>query len=186
MKQKAKIKKELKIHLRPLERRDIPKVVKWLMSPDYATNYVTDYPIRRQRDLKTQLLKEIALTKFIYAKTQVLVAEAAGDILVGVAMLKKIHWQSRHLELQIYIPSEFKQTNVTLLVTEQVYTYIFSNLNMHKVYSFVLGTNEQALKNHSSHNHEPEAVLYDYIFDGKKHQDLHIFAIYKKDILKQK
>jgi len=183
-KDKKSVKKEIKVTLRALERRDLPKVVNWLSSEDYINNYLTDYPVRSVSALKNQLLKEITLNKFIYARTQVLVAEAQESILVGVVVLKKIDWRNRHLDLQIYIPPEFKQSNVLVLVTDQIYKYVFAQLNMHKVYTYLLGTDIEKIKAHKQHNHEPEAILYDYIFDGKNYLDLYIYAMYKEELNK--
>ena len=177
---------DLKIHLRPLERRDLPRITNWLLSNDFRANNLSDYPRNKKAELKNQLLKEITISKFIYSKKQLLVAETDSDILVGLAMLNKINWHSRNLDLQLYIPTEFKSTNISLIVTEQIYGYIFNQLNMHKAYLYISGANKSALENHKKNNHEPEAVLYDYLSIGKNKADLHIYAIYKKDIVKKK
>jgi len=182
---KKNSKKQIKVSLRLLERRDLPKVANWLNGDDYVNNYLTDYPVRNASALKNQLLKEIALNKFVAAKTQLLVAEAQEDILVGVAILKKIDWRSRHLDLQIYIPAEFKNSNILVLVTEQVYKYIFSQLNMHKVYTYLLGTDMEKIQIHKQHSHEPEAILYDYIFDGENYLDLYVYALYQEELLRK-
>lgn len=184
LKNKKSAKNEIVVSLRFLERRDLPKIVNWLCSEDYLNNYLTDYPVRSESALKNQLLKEITLNKFIAAKTQLLVAEAQDNILVGLVILKKIDWRNRHLDLQIYIPPEFKQTNILVLITDQTYKYVFSELNMHKVYTYLLGSDQEKIKIHKQHNHEPEAILYDYIYDGKNYLDLYIYALFKDELAK--
>lgn len=176
--------KEIKVTLRELERRDLPRIVNWLSSDDYIANYLTDYPVRKESALKNQLLKEMTLNKFVAAKTQLLVAEAQEDILVGLVILKKIDWRNRHLDLQIYIPPEFKQSNILVLITAQVYKYIFGQLNMHKVYTYLPGTDTEKINIHKQHGHEPEAVLYDYLFDGQNYIDLYVYALYQADVVK--
>lgn len=176
--------KDIKVSLRELERRDVARVVNWLSSEDYISNNLTDYPVRSENALKNQLLKELTLGKFIAAKTQLLVAEAQEGILVGLAILKKIDWRNRHLDLQIYIPPEFKQSNILVLVTEQVYKYIFGQLNMHKIYTYLPGSDLEKIKIHKQRNHEPEAVLYDYLYDGKNYLDLYIYALYQANLVK--
>ncbi len=174
----------LKIFLRRLERRDLPKTVQWLGSKDYSANYLTDYPVQNEREMKNQLLKDIALDKLITASTQILAAEAEGDFLVGLVFLKNIDWRSRHLDLQIYIPAEFRNTNIALLITNQAYAYVFKQLNMHKVYNYLTNNDREKIQIHKNRGHEPEAILYDYLYTGNKFLDLYIYAIYKAEVLK--
>ncbi len=179
-----KKKASLNIFLRLMERQDIPTVVNWLMSADYKNNNLSDYPVEQKNELKNRLLKEITFSKIPNAGLKLLVTESEGGILTGLAILKKINWQSRNLEVQIYVPADFRQTNVPQLVTREVYDFLFCELNMHKVYLYVPETNTQVLENHKKHGHEPEAVLNKYFSDGKKNIDLYIFSVFKKDIVK--
>jgi RimJ/RimL family protein N-acetyltransferase len=177
-------KKETVIYIRLMERRDIPTVVKWLSGEDYRVATLADYDTINPAELKNQLLKELALPKFIFASTQLMVAEANGELLVGFISLRNIDWRSRHASLNLYIPKEFRATEVPLIVTTQVYGYVFRELNMHKVSTAVLDTNEQRLQTYKTHKKEPEVILEDYLFDGKEFHDLHIFATFKREVVK--
>lgn len=187
MKKNATVKKKaagLNIFLRVMERQDIPTVTNWLLSADYKNNNISDYPLGQKNELKNRLLKEIAFSKIPNAPIKLLVTESAGGILTGLAILKKINWQSRNLEVQIYVPADFRQTNVPQLVTKEVYNFLFCELNMHKVYLYVPETNLQVLENHKKHGHEPEAVLNKYFPAGNKYIDLYVFSVFKKDVVK--
>jgi len=175
--------KSIVVHLRFLERSDLPKIVNWLLAKDYREHYLSDYPLNSESQLKNQLLKEIALNKFVASSTQLLVAEAQDSIVVGLVILKNIDLCARHLDLQIYVPPDFALSNIPLLVADAAYNYVFKELNMHKVYNYLQGEEQEKIKVHEKRGHEPEAVLYDFLFDGKQYHDLHIYAIYKKDIL---
>jgi RimJ/RimL family protein N-acetyltransferase len=177
-------KKETVIYIRLMERRDIPTVVNWLMSEDYRTATLAEYATVNPAELKNQLLKELALPKFIFASTQLIVAEANGELLVGFIALRNIDWRNRNASLNLYIPKEFRTTEVPLIVTTQVYGYVFRELNMHKISTAVLDTNEQRLQMYKTHKKDPEVVLEDYLYDGKEFHDLYLFATFKREVVK--
>jgi RimJ/RimL family protein N-acetyltransferase len=173
----------LNFYLRQLERKDIPRVLTWMSGSDFPLQTLSDYPLKNQKLLKNQLLKEITLPKFIASSTQLLAGEVNGEVLVAFIMLKNIDWKSRHLDLQIYVPPEFRQTDIPLLTTTQIYNYIFQELNMHKIYTYVTSFDQEKLKVMKAHQKEPEAVLYNYLTDGKNYYDLQIYSTFKRDLL---
>ncbi|GBR75727.1 acetyltransferase GNAT family [Candidatus Termititenax persephonae] len=172
------------IYLRAMEKRDIPKVISWLSSADYYQNNLTAYPYDNKRLLKNQLLKEIALGRLIESRTRLLIAEANNEILTGFISLQNLDRQHRRAVLQIYIPAEFRSTDLGLVIAAQVYNYVFKDLNLHKVYTYIAGYDSKQLARYKSAKHEPEAVLYGYLRDGDQQEDLYVFGTFKKDVLK--
>ncbi|GBR73614.1 acetyltransferase GNAT family protein [Candidatus Termititenax aidoneus] len=177
---------KITINLRHLEKRDIPKVAAWLTNEDYYRHNLTNYPYNNKRLLQNQLLKEIAVGRLIEARTRLLIAEANGEILTAFIALQNFNWQNRNAVLQIYIPAEFRNTDLGLIIVTQAYNYIFKDLDLHKVYTYVSGGDTEKLERYKAAKQEPEAVLYNYLrgADGKP-ENLHIFGIFKKDVLKK-
>jgi len=175
---------KINIYLRAMEKRDIPRVVNWLSNEDYYRNNLTSYPCNNRRLLNNQLLKEIALGRMIEARTKLLVAEANNEILTGFILLQNFDWHNRNATLQIYIPAEFRTTDLSVVIATQVYSYIFKDLNLHKVYTYVSGSNTAQRERHKSAGREPEAVLYDYLGAVEQAEDLYIFGTFKKDLIK--
>ena len=173
------------IYLRAMEKRDIPKVCSWLSGEDYYKNNLTSYPYDNKRLLKNQLLKEIALGRMVESRTKLLVTEANNEILTGFISLQNFDHQHRRAVLQIYIPAEFRSTDLGLVIASQVYNYIFKDLNLHKIYTYVAGNDEKQLARYKTSKQEPEAVLYGYLRQGEHQEDLHIFGAFKKDVIKQ-
>ena len=173
------------IYLRAMEKRDIPKISAWLSNPDYYQNHLTTYPYDNKRLLKNQLLKEIALGRMIESRTCLLVAEANNEILTGFISLQNLDRRNRHAVLQIYIPNEFRGTDLGLIIASQVYNYIFKDLNLNKIYTYVAGTDEKQLSRYKASKQEPEAILYNYLGHEKQKEDLYIFGTFKKNVIKQ-
>jgi RimJ/RimL family protein N-acetyltransferase len=177
---------KITISLRHLEKRDIPKVAAWLTDADYYQRNLTSYPCNNKRLLQNQLLKEIAVGRMIEARTRLLVTEANGEILTAFIALQNFNWQNRNAVLQIYIPAEFRSADLSLVIVTQVYNYIFKDLNLHKVYTYVSGADAEKLERYKAAKQEPEAVLYNYLrgADGKP-EALYIFGTFKRDVVKK-
>ena len=173
---------KINIYLRAMEKRDIPRIVSWLAGEDYYRHNLTNYPYDNPRMLKNQLLKEVAVGRMIESRTRLLVAEANNEILTAFISLQNFNWQHRHAILQIYIPPEFRTTDLGVVVAAQTYGYLFKDLNLHKIYTYIAGDNTEQLARYKSR--EPEAILYNYLRDGENTEDLYIFGTFKKDAIK--
>ncbi|MDR2431633.1 MAG: GNAT family N-acetyltransferase [Candidatus Margulisbacteria bacterium] len=176
---------KINIYLRAMEKRDIPKVINWLSAEDYYKHNLTAYPCNNRRLLRNQLLKEIATSRMIETRTRLFVAEANNEILTGFITLQNFSWQNRNAALQIYIPAEFRTTDLGVVIAAQAYSYVFKDLGLNKVYTYVAGGNAEQLARYKNAKHEPEAVLYDYLRSGEQAEDLHIFGTFKRDVLKK-
>lgn len=175
---------KINIYLRAMEKRDIPKIANWLANADYYTNNLTSYPYNNRRLLNNQLLKEVAVGRMIESRTKLLVAEANNEILTGFILLQNFDWHNRNAVLQIYIPAEFRTTDLSIVIAAQVYSYVFKDLSLHKVYTYVAGNDAAQLERYKSASHEPEAVLFNYLHAKEQTEDLYIFGTFKKDMIK--
>ncbi|MDR1998022.1 MAG: GNAT family N-acetyltransferase [Candidatus Margulisbacteria bacterium] len=175
---------KITIYLRAMEKRDIPRITSWLSSEDYYKQHLTAYPYDNRRLLRNQLLKEIAVGRLIEARTRLLVAEANNEILTGFITLQNFNWQNRNAVLQIYIPAEFRTTDLGVVIAAQVYSYVFKDLGLHKVYTYVAGDNTEQQERYKAAKHEPEAVLYNYLRSGNQTEDLYIYGTFQRDIIK--
>lgn len=175
---------DLEVYIRPAARQDIVYLVNWLQSDDFKNNYLTDYPVDNKKILKDLLLREISLAKLVTPKKQILVAEVNGEYLVGAIFLSHLNWQSRHLDLQIYFPPEYRETELIKINLSQIYEYIFGTLNMNKFYTYISERNKKSLMVQLKSDSKPEAVLPEYIRVGEKWFDMEVYATFKKDVLK--
>lgn len=175
---------KINIYLRAMEKRDIPKVLRWLSGEDYYKNNLSFYPHDNPRLLKNQLLKEISMGRLIESRSRLLVAEANNEILTAFISLQNLNWQHRRAVLQIYIPQEFRTTDLGLVIAAQTYNYIFKDLNLHKIYTHVAGDNAEQLARYKTR--EPEAILYDFLRHGENTADLYIYGTFKSDVIKKK
>jgi len=172
---------KINIYLRAMEKRDIPRVINWLSNEDYYQNNLSNYPHNKPNLLKNQLLKEIAVGRMVESRTRLLVAEANNEILTAFISLQNFNWQHRHATLQIYIPAQFRTTDLGVVIAAQAYSYLFKDLNLHKVYTYIAGNNPEQLARYKSR--EPEAILYNFLRNGEDTEDLYIYGTFKRDVI---
>ncbi|MBU0581443.1 MAG: GNAT family N-acetyltransferase [Candidatus Margulisbacteria bacterium] len=175
---KSKKTPALEVALRKAEKRDVAVLSKWMHQDDFQ--FLLSTP--RQSTLKqtkNSLLQQISLNTLLFPTKQTLIVESASGIPLGFITLARIDWRNRTLALESYFDQKYRETPYPISAGVKVFAYIFQELNMQKVYSFVHGYNQNSLKIHEKYGTKPEAVLKDYCIKDGKYYDMYIFATYR-------
>ena len=88
-----------------------------------------------------------------------------------------INWVSRNAEVIVFVgPGELRQSLVAALVVEKIGHTAFRALNLHKIYAFVYGANEDALAVFRKVMEE-EACLRAYVKSPQGYSNFHFFGL---------
>lgn len=170
-------KNSIQLNFRQAERRDIPLLAQWLANKEFRSQALLDYPTTPAL-LKNQLLKELAVAELVFSSRLLFVAELNNTALVGAVFIRAIDWKNKHCVMDMYCPKEVMPTDLPPIIRQNAYTYLFQELQMHKVYHHCLSIHTAQREYFSRLNQEPEVVLTDYFIQGNKAAALHIYAKY--------
>lgn len=170
-------KKKIQLSFRQAERRDIPLLTQWLQSTDCRTQQLLDYPTTPAL-IKNQLLKELAVAELVFSARLIFVAELNNTALVGAIFIRAIDWKNRHCVMDMYCPPEAQATDLPEIIRKNAYTYLFQELQLHKVYHHCLSVHKAQREYFARQKKEPEVIIDNYFLSDEKMADLYIYAEY--------
>ncbi|MES2623288.1 MAG: GNAT family protein [Patescibacteria group bacterium] len=167
-----------KTTLRPLEKKDIPLLTKWINDPE-VTKYLCAYlpmSIKDEEDWFENLSKRKQIDI-------VLGIEVDGK-LIGTMGVHGISWKDRAATTGAMIgEKEYWGQGYGTDAKMQLLNYAFNTLNLHRIASSVIEFNKRSL-NYSLHcGYKKEGVRKKRFFINGKYHDEIILAVFKKDWL---
>ncbi len=160
------------IVLRRLGPADRPILRRWLRDP-VVQAAIEDETITSSRMRETVALFESS-DPFRDGSVGLLVERAGKPI--GLIHFVWINWISRNAEVVIFVgPGELRNSLTALALVINVGHAAFRDLNLHKIYAFVYGSNADALSVFKRFMTE-EACLRSYVKSGEEYEDVHFFG----------
>lgn len=104
---------------------------------------------------------------------------------IGYAVARKIDYINSNAEVGIIFHQNGRGKGLFKEVSILFYRYLFSEINLHKVYSFVLTYNEIAIENDKKIGFKVEGIMKDQIYQGGNYQDVYMVSLYADDFYKQ-
>ncbi|HMK36839.1 MAG TPA: GNAT family protein [Desulfomonilaceae bacterium] len=160
------------ITLRPFEADDLEKSRSWVNNPDIARLVDRVLPVSKTEQEEWYEVIRSRTDCVFFAIT-----EPIADTHIGNVWLWDIHWRHRKCELRILIGDDcclgkgFGTEAIQMAVL-----YAFEQLNLHRVYAYVLSNNPRALRAFEKAGFAREGLLKDAYFVEGDYLDGHVLA----------
>ncbi len=164
-----------RISFREIERQDIPtinawrndrSIVEWLganflfIAQEIDDGWYDSYLRNRQEAVRLAILHPEA------------------DALVGCVNLTGIHRINRTAEYSIVIGDRrFWSRGVGEAATRRILEHAFADLNLNRVYLYVLAENDRAIRLYRKVGFRDEGTLKEAVFKGGRFHDMHLMAV---------
>jgi diamine N-acetyltransferase len=172
------------VSLRMFLKEDIPQLLQWSLAPDfmfYFGNLVPD-TIAKQKE---EWVRRLALQQLAFSPRQTLMILDAEQKNIGFITLANIDWRNRHCAFEIYMDEKHRQQGQAIVATTLAFRYVFEQLNLHKIYSYVLQENKSVAEMHKILEQKPEAVFSRHYQLNGKFYDVMLYGYYREDILSE-
>ena len=112
------------------------------------------------------------------------IEENETNSFVGYAVARKIDYINSNADVGIIFHEKARGKGFFKEASILFYRYLFSEINLHKVYSFVLTYNEIAIENDKKIGFKVEGIMKDQIFQGGKYHDVYMISLYASEFYK--
>lgn len=170
----------LMVNIRKPEIADIPRMAQWLSSDGYIENFcgtrTADFSFyeKQAMDMLQKNADDFSGNKYFLAE------DRFSGRPIGLAMLCKIDWKNRHAEYS-YIVGEidYRSKLVAGDVNMVLYNHFFNNLNLNKVYGFVVDANAVSQRMNGFGGSHDGTLRMHRIGSSGVATDVHVFSITK-------
>jgi UDP-4-amino-4,6-dideoxy-N-acetyl-beta-L-altrosamine N-acetyltransferase len=156
------------IHLRSLERQDMPTLQKWMNDLELTRWLGHRFPISLEE--QNRWFDKLVVDT---SKKKLLIEDFEGHA-IGLVSLMEINFKDRSAEFGIYL-GEHRSIGKGLgrAATNAMLRFAFHELGLKRVYLLVLEENERAIMSFEDCGFKREAILRESVFfDGKYHNQL--------------
>ena len=150
------------VFLRALEPEDLALTWRWHNDPElYATLGGSFRFVSQQAEAEWLRAKSTPSSN----QVNLAICESASTEHVGNAYLRDIDWIHRHAELHLFIGSEtMRGKGYGQAATRLLIQHAFDDLNLHRVYLFVLADNARAIRAYEKCGFQIEGQLRQHVF----------------------
>jgi RimJ/RimL family protein N-acetyltransferase len=99
----------------------------------------------------------------------------------GYCIARSIHYLNRNAEVGIILHKNARGKGLFKDISYTFYNYLFSEINLHKVYSFVIQSNEIALETDKKIGFVVEGSVKEQIYQDGLYKDVFFVSLYKPD-----
>jgi diamine N-acetyltransferase len=160
------------ITLRPISKVDTEFIVDSRNSLNIFDNLCSDLPTY---DFK----HEQWLNNFDYAIDMIIHYNKQR---CGRVTIYNIDYRNQKAEYGIFVNQEYQGRDIAYRASKILINYVFSNLNIRKIYLHVFSTNVPAIKLYKKLGFVEEGILKEEIYKNGKYRDLIRMAIFKSSI----
>ncbi len=170
--------------IRFAHKEDIPQLLKWSLSPDYLFYFGNLNPgtIASQKE---EWIRRIDLNQLAFGPRQTLMVLNTQSIPIGFITLANIDWRNRHCAFEIYFDKKAREQNLALDTTAFVFKYVFEQLGLNKIYSYVLSENKPVLAMQKTIDQKPEAIFNKQFLVNGKYYDVYLFGYHRSEMAKE-
>jgi len=113
------------------------------------------------------------------------IEENSSKKFAGYVGARNIDYINRHAEVGLILLKNFRGKGYFKPAQIMFYTYLFKDINLHKVYSFVIKDNDIALVNDKKIGFVEEGVIKEHFYQDGIYKDLVFVSLYAEDFLKK-
>lgn len=168
-----------KVRLRPIERDDLPRFVKWFGDPEVRRHLAVFLPFSLAEEERWY---ESLLQRLERRQDVALAIETADGVHIGSIGLHAINWKDRSAELGIAIgeKSHWDQGYGTDAI-RTVLRLAFREMNLHRVYLRVDADNERGIRCYEKAGLRREGTLREAVFREGEYIDQHMMSILRSE-----
>jgi RimJ/RimL family protein N-acetyltransferase len=149
------------IQLREITQDDIPKINAWRNNPEVIDFLGCGFLYSRDRNVRLSILID--------------------DQFIGNAYLTSIHPTHRTAEFSIVISDKrYWSQGIGAEVTQRILHHAFQDLNLNRVYLYVLDDNDRAIKLYEKMGFRREGRLEEAVYKNGAYHCLLLMAVLKK------
>lgn len=107
------------------------------------------------------------------------VFDRESDEFVGYCLARNINLVNRNADVGIILHKNARGKGYFKDTSRTFYGYLFEQINLHKLYSFVLTTNHVAFETDLKIGFENEGLIKEHIFQDGVYKDVYFVSLYK-------
>ncbi len=171
------------LSLRVAGKEDIPQLLKWSVTEDFLFYFGSLIPGTLAAQ-KEEWIRRITLNQIAFGPRQTLMITNTHLEAIGFITLADVDWRNRHCAFEIYVDKKHRSESMGFIAASLAFRYVFEQLGLIKIYSYVMSENTSAIAIQESIQHKPEAVFQkQYALNGK-YFDVSLFGYYREEISK--
>ena len=164
------------IALRELTEKDIPILNKWRNDKNISDFLVTNYTyINIETDIAW--FKKYLNERDNNCRFSIIDAGKDSEDIVGVVYLTEINWINRNACVGIIIGDDQQNKGYGTEAIKLIVNHAFNNLNLHRVYAYILEYNDRSVKIFEKNNFVLDGVLKEAIFKNGKYHNLSVYSL---------
>jgi len=171
--------------LRPTRKGDIELLLKWYNDPEIIQNIIHRH-LPFCQEAAEEWIRQLGLSK----KEMLLVIEVKkndASIPIGIAGISHINWKDRNASGSIIIgEKEYWGKGIGAELAELFLDYCFNELNLHRISTSVISTNERSLKLHQKLGFVVEGRIKEAVYKMGRYQDIILLGLLKRDWITEK
>ncbi len=169
----------IKLSLRLAEKSDIGQLMRWSLSPDFM-HYFGNLAPETLAKQKEEWIRRLALQQLAFSPRQTLIIQDEAFKPIGFITLANIDWRNRHAAYEIYMDEKHRDQQLGIAASALAFQYVFNELNLNKLFSYVIAYNEAVLNIQKTLTLKPEIVFEkQYALNGKFF-DVHVYGYQKE------
>ncbi|MCD6545634.1 MAG: GNAT family N-acetyltransferase [Thermotogae bacterium] len=167
-----------KVKLREYRKEDIPKAWEYINDPDVRRflNPGIPYPMRLEDEEKWFEEQRSGKDTYNFA----IILKDTGEYIGGCG-INTVDWKNRHVCVGIFLGKKFWSKGYGTDAMKVLVNFIFSQMNINKVYLHVYSFNKRAIKSYEKCGFKIEAVLREHIFRDGEYHDEYVMSILRRE-----
>ncbi len=164
-----------KCYLRPIERDDLPRFVRWFGDPEVRRHLRPYLPFSLAQEERWY---ERLLVQIERQEDVTFAIETNEGVHIGNVGLHNINWKDRNAELGIVIgEKEYWSQGYGTDAIRALLGMAFREMNLHRVYLRVDGDNPRAIRCYEKVGFRREGTLRQTVFREGAYRDQHLMSI---------
>lgn len=169
----------MKLKLREIQESDIPQVNVWRNDKELIDYLGTNYKYT------TEEVDQLWFKNYINNRSKsvrLAIIDENQEKHIGNVYFTEIHDINRSAEFSIFIgEKEYWSMSVGKDITKKMVDHGFDDLNLNRIYLYVLGNNERAINLYRKLQFKEEGILRNAIYKNGKFEDFILMAILKDE-----
>lgn len=174
--------KDDKIRLRGFKKEDASKLVEMRNDFQGIKSFCgSPFPVNIQTEERwIESMYPPGLKTSIYFAVE----EIASESLIGYCVARQIDYINSNALVGTLLFEEFRGKGNFKRVSNLLYSYLFNEINLHKVYTSILKDNIVSIESHKKLGFKIEGEIREQIFQSGKYKDVYFLSLYSKSFMK--
>ncbi len=168
-----------KVRLRPIERDDLPRFVRWFSDPEVRRHLILYMPpsMAQEEQWFERLQQRLARNEDV-----VLAIETLEGVHIGNIGLHRINWKDRNAELGIVIgEKEYWDQGYGTDAIRTLLRVAFEEMNLHRVSLRVDADNARGIRCYQKCGFQKEGVLREIVFREGAYRDQWVMSVLRPE-----